>query len=456
MLSHDEQAIVAQCTPKGTGALALIRLSGNNAVEIADTVAKLPRQKKLATALTHTIHYGTILTPTRESIDTVLFLLMRAPETFTGQDTVEITCHNNPFIIQMILATLINGGARMAQEGEFSKRAVLHNKIDLIQAEAINELIHANSQHTLKQSLAQLQGSFSNHIAALEKNLITALAYTDASFEFIDEEHLEFNNTIELLLRTTAKTIDQLLQSFDQQKQVREGIRIALIGSVNAGKSSLFNAIVGTNRSIVTEHPGTTRDVIEASFYDEGLYWTFADTAGLRQTNDVIEQEGIKRSYEQASKADIILLIVDSSRAMSAEEKEAYAGLYQDFTSKTVVFYNKTDLACKAPALFAHSIEGSANDPVTIAMLMTTLRAQIKKLFTASSPYLLNERHYNILLQLKNELGAIFPLLGTPTIAYELISYHLQQAIAQCAEITGKSARNRAFEAVFKEFCIGK
>lgn len=455
MFSHDEQTIVAQCTPQGPGAIALIRLSGSNALEIADKIAVLPGQKKITEQPTHTIHYGTVVDIMGERIDTVLFLVMQGPNTFTGQNTVEITCHNNTFIIQNIIVAALATGARMAQQGEFTKRAVLHNKIDLLQAEAINELIHANSQQALKQSLAQLQGSLSQHIARIEKNLIKAVAYTDASFEFIDEEHLEFGHTVHQIVQTTLADIEQLLLSFDQQKQIRQGIRIALIGSVNAGKSSLFNTIIGNNRAIVTEQPGTTRDVIEAGFYDEGFYWTVADTAGLRQTNDRIEQEGIRRSLDEAHAADIILLVIDNSRSMTSQEQDTYQTLYRDFKHKIIVVYNKIDLPTQAPLLF-DGISVTTIDPTTIPPLIHMVRTKVQSLFHSSSPYLLNERHYNLLIQLKTGLSQLIPLFSSTPIAYELVAYHLHEAIAHCAEITGKSASDLALDAVFKEFCVGK
>jgi tRNA modification GTPase len=455
MLDHDADTIVAQCTPKGAGAIAMVRLSGTNAVDIADTIASIPH-KTLAQQPSHTIHYGTVLSTDTTTLDTVLFLLMRGPHTFTGQDTVEITCHNNPFIIEAIIASAIAAGARLAQEGEFTKRAVLNNKIDMLQAEAINEIIHANSQQALIQSLAQLQGSLSQQVKKIERTLIAALAYTDASFEFIDEENVEFGTTIKAILESTLHDINQLLRSFDHQKQLREGIRIALIGSVNAGKSSLFNTIIGANRAIVTAQPGTTRDTIEAGFYKKGMYWTLIDTAGLRQTADIIEQEGITRSLEEAHRADIILLIIDNSRPLSKTEEIMYRKLYNEFTPKIIVVHNKGDLQTQASPPFQPFYTVASPNPATILPLIEAIEHKITGLLsTLQSPYLLNKRHYTHLVELKQHLHQTLPLLGQNP-AYELVSYHLHQAIAQCSEMTGKTLTQHSMDAIFKEFCIGK
>jgi len=332
IVSHDDQTIIAQCTPAGSGAIALLRVSGEHAIAMVTTFSKLASHKKLLDLPTHTIHFGWVIDTAGNHIDQVLFLLMRGPRTFTGQDTVEITCHNNPFIIESIIQAALNHGARLANSGEFTKRAVLNDKIDLIQAEAINELIHANTQSALKKSLAQLEGSFSHAVKNIESSLIKALALSEASFEFIDEEDLEFGKQILTIIETVLATIATLKVNFDQQKQIRQGVRIALIGAVNAGKSSLFNALLGKNRAIVTNIAGTTRDVIEAGLYRYGNYWTLIDTAGLRQSADHIEQEGIKRSFDEAHNADIILLVFDGSRAMTSEECAVYKELYAQYS----------------------------------------------------------------------------------------------------------------------------
>lgn len=346
--SHDDETIIAQCTPQGNGAIALLRISGLEAIEVATKISSLASGLPLKNLPSHTIHYGYITNPQGERIDHVMFLLMQGPKTFTGQNTVEITCHNNPFIIQAIIEQALLHGARMAKNGEFTKRAVLNKKIDIIQAEAINELIHANTQFGLKKSLAQLEGSFSHWIEKIQKKLLKALAFSEASFEFIDEE-MSFGPQIKTIITETLNTITSIKKTFEQQLHIRQGVRIALIGSVNAGKSSLFNALLNKERAIVTNIAGTTRDALEAGLYKDGIYWTLIDTAGIRQTEDVIEQEGIKRSLHEAQLADIILLIVDNSRIPSPEERAFYTDIINN--------YKKTSCASIIKLLSSHCPE---------------------------------------------------------------------------------------------------
>jgi tRNA modification GTPase len=449
-----EHSIIAQCTPHGSGALALIRLSGSNAIEIADKFAHTQSGKSLRDAKTHTIHYGWVVAPDGTHIDQVLFLLMHAPRTFTGQDTIEITCHNNPFIIEQIISLAIKFGARMATAGEFTQRAVTNEKIDLLQAEAINELIHANTQIGLKQSLAQLEGSFSSWFVSIEKQLIKALALSEASFEFIDEEHLEFSAQIKKSLEDVQTTIKKLQTQFDQQKQIREGVRIAIIGSVNAGKSSLFNALLGSNRAIVTPIAGTTRDVIEAGLYKNGTYWTLIDTAGLRETDDEIEQQGIERSFREAESADIILLVVDTARELSAQETEIYRELLAQHGNKIIMIASKSDLPAKNN--FAqNSLNISSTAKIGLQEVEQKIQEKIDALFThVDSPFLLNKRQFNILASANEKLRTILPLLDDPE--FEIISYHLNDLLSDLSQLTGKSISEAGMDAVFREFCVGK
>lgn len=453
--NKDNQAIVARCTPQGSGALALIRISGDNAFSVVAKISQLASKKCFQDLPTHTIHYGLIKNG-NNIIDQVMFLLMRSPKTFTGQDTIEITCHNNPFIIADIIRLAVENGARHAQPGEFTQRAFLNKKIDLIQAEAINELIHASNQMALRQSLAQLEGSFSHWLALIEKSLVKCLAFSEASFEFIDEEEMEFGQQIKQEIDSILNQISSLKKTFDQQQQIRQGIRIAIIGSVNAGKSSLFNTILNSQRAIVTDIPGTTRDVIEAGFYANDTYLTLIDTAGLRQTEDIIEKEGITRSLQEAQKADIVLLVYDQSRPMSSEEKTIYTELLKRFSHKIIVIANKTDLPQKTSEFYKNTIHCSSITKKNIDAIQNALFAKVAELFTSiESPFLLNQRHYNLLLELEKNLQKIWVMLEGP-IEYELLSVHIKEALESLTELTGKSISEKGIDAVFKEFCVGK
>lgn len=453
LYTRDEETIIAQCTPRGSGAIALLRLSGVNAIEVANILCKLPQGKKLAEQQTHTIHYGWVIREDGAHLDQVLFLLMRAPATFTGQDTVEITCHNNQFLIETIIKEAIRLGARYAQEGEFSRRAYLHGKIDLTQAEAIDELIRANTEFALKKSLAQVEGSFSSWVQALEKKLIKAAAWCEASFEFLDEGG-DFVEEITQQLHTILEQISQLKTSFDAQKHIRQGIRIACIGSVNVGKSSLFNALLGQNRAIVADVAGTTRDSIEAGVYRNGVYWTFIDTAGLRQTADAIEAAGIERSHAEAQLADVIILAFDSSRALSAQEQAVYDAIIAAHEKKIVFVATKSDLPAIAEisgAFPISTITGSG-----IAELEQELDTKVAQLLqTHEAPFLVNKRQFQLLEQLEKNIHQIITLCRGD-VQYELVAHRLRDTLENLSELTGKSVSEAALDAVFKEFCVGK
>lgn len=453
ILPSDQETIIAQCTPSGTGALALLRLSGAMSFAVATAISKLPGNKKIDQLSSHTIHYGWIIDQRGNRIDHVLFFLMRAPQTFTGQDTVEISCHNNPFIIENIIQQAIAAGARLAQPGEFTKRAVINEKIDLIQAEAINELIHANTQQALKQSLAQLEGTFSHWIKKIESDLIKALAFSEASFEFIDEENLTFDTQILHIITHTLTNIATIKKSFDQQHHIRSGVRIALIGSVNAGKSSLFNAILNKERSIVTHIAGTTRDSIEAGLYRNGTYWTLIDTAGLRQTNDIVEEIGIKRSWQEAHQADIIILVIDPL-IISKDIDEIYQQLISQYGNKIIVVQTKHDLMSEK-INYAHMAVSNTTRH-NIVELEQLIDAKITALFqNYDAPFLLNQRQFNILLNIEQKLLFIQKMF-VEQIQYELLSYHLNDVLATLSELTGKSISEAGMDAVFREFCVGK
>ena len=458
MTVGDEKTIVAQCTPVGSGAIALIRICGQDAIRIVEKISLLASQKNLITLPTNTIHYGWVVDENKNNVDRVLFLLMHAPKTFTGQDTVEITCHNNPFIIEQIIELTIKNGARPAAAGEFTKRAFLNEKIDLVQAEAINELIHANTQTTLKHALAQVEGSFSSWVLALEKQLLEALSYSDISLEFLEEEEIEFSGKIKKILNSILSTIAKLKETFDQQQLLRQGIRIAIVGNVNAGKSSLFNAILDKNRAIVTNVPGTTRDSIEAGIYRNGNYWTLIDTAGLRKSNDKIEQEGIRRAENEARSADIILLVADGANKLSAEEKKLYLGLIENNKEKIITIKNKADLEQKNNDWIdkIKPINVSTKNKTNIHIVVKTIEQKVKTLLEKhDAPFLINKRHYNILLSLEKEITSIIKMISENT-SFELLSYHIKEALENLTELTGKTIDSKNLDFIFNNFCVGK
>jgi tRNA modification GTPase len=426
----DTDVIVAHCTPSGAGALALVRICGDAAVAVADCMAQLNNDKKLLTQKTHTVHFGAVVTKNNVVIDRVLFLLMRAPHTFTGQETVEITCHNNQFIIESIIQRAIDCGARSAQPGEFSRRAVIQGKIDLLQAEAIDELIHANTQHALHKALGQLDGSFSKTIKTIEDQLVRAAVFCQTSFEFIEEENLIFTSEIESLLSGVNTTIHKIRHNFDAQQHIRQGVRIVLIGSVNTGKSSLFNALLGKNRAIVTPIAGTTRDVIEAGMYKYGNYLTLIDTAGLRVSHDIVEQEGIK-------------------------ESAVYNEIIKTHQHKIIIVHNKTDIGCVLDD--ANAIQVSALARKGTDELFVVIEKKIAALFhEMDSPFLLNKRHYRVLDTVYTNVEDALNLVRKESVAYELISFHLHDALVQLADLTGKSVSEVVMDQVFRNFCVGK
>lgn len=452
-LCHD--TIIAQCTPQGPGAIALLRLSGRNAVSIASHISKLASGGTLISQNTHTIHYGQVMSHHGTTIDHVLFLLMRAPKTFTGHDTVEITCHNNPLIIDAIIHEAIRYGARLAKPGEFAQQAVMNNKMDVLQAEAVHELIHAHTSSSLSMALGQLEGSFSYWVHEIEQGLLKAQALCEASFEFLDEE-MTFDDQITDQINVLTTTIAKLQQSHDGQRHIREGIRIALVGSVNTGKSSLFNALLKRSRAIVSPVAGTTRDVIEASLTRNGTFWTVVDTAGLRETDDVIEHQGIQKTREEAHGSDIVLLVYDASRDLTAQEVEIYQELERMYPAKIIRVRNKIDLADCTAVDDQEVVDVSTKTGVGVEGLFATIESRAEQLIaTNQAPFLLNQRHAVIIDSVQERLNTIVTLLKKP-IAYEIVSYHLHDALTILSDLTGKSLHEECMDLIFRSFCVGK
>jgi tRNA modification GTPase len=455
-VGNQEQTIIAQCTPQGSGALALVRLSGAQSWTIAEQLSRLSHNKKITEQSSHTVHHGFILKPDDTDLDEVMFIIMRGPKTFTGEDVVEITCHNNPLIIQQLIDHACFLGARIAEPGEFSRRAVMNDKIDLTQAEAIYDLIHAQTEQSLKRSLAQVKGSLSQISHTIEAELVSLLAWCEASFEFLDEGG-DFADELRTRLNTLMTMLHDIQRGFNTENLIRQGMRVALIGSVNAGKSSLFNSLVGQKRAIVTPIAGTTRDSIEATITRDGVTFTIIDTAGLRTTDDIIEQEGIDRSLHEAALADVVLIVIDQSRIMNEAEQEIYTKLCDEHKAKSIIILNKCDLP--------QQIFFKTDDAVQISTVTKNGIKELEELLVQhyndaveqhNSPYLLTQRQRIVIDGVAQKLKLIQTLLNDSHISYEIVSYHLRDVLEQLTELTGKSVTEAGLNQVFKQFCIGK
>lgn len=454
----NSSTIIAQSTPQGSGAIALLRISGPDAVSIADGMARFRKTKKqLVHEPSHTIHFGDIVGKDDKIIDQVVFLLMRGPKNFTGEDTVEITCHNNSFIIKAIIARAIELGACVAQRGEFTRRALENGKLDLVKAEAINELIHAQTELALQKSLAQLTGSLSEWISAIENRLVESLALCNASFEFIEEE-TNFAPEIISHVTTIMDQIAKIQQSHSFNAQIRSGVKIAIVGIVNAGKSSLFNRILGHDRAIVTPIAGTTRDTVEATIDRGGINWTLIDTAGIRETSDPVENEGIRRSLEEAKKADIILLVSDGTIPLVANVAAFYHRLLDEFNDKIIQVETKSDLVLKHDHVLSKSALPISNKTgAGHAELIKTIENRVNRLFdSANAPFLINQRHHAILIEIQAALTNVKKMLERPTIHYEIIAHELQGILERISNLSGKSISQAAMDKIFQDFCIGK
>ncbi|MFH1253909.1 MAG: tRNA uridine-5-carboxymethylaminomethyl(34) synthesis GTPase MnmE [bacterium] len=480
-IAGEQQTIVALCTPQGSGALALIRLCGCNVFDIIESISKLACGKNVSQVDSHTIQFGFVIDPESSNpentdsigyskIDDVLFFLMRAPRTFTGQDTIEISCHNNPFIIEKIIQLACRYGARMARPGEFSRRAVLNEKLNLVQAEAINDLINAQNELALKKSMEQLHGTLSNFLLGLQADFVKLLGLVEACFEFIEEEQrdIDLNQSIKTHSLQILKKLNEVKVNFSQQKQIREGVKIALLGLVNTGKSTLFNALINQERAIVSQIEGTTRDTIESSIYNNGIFLTFIDTAGLRQTGDAIEIQGIERSLSQAQSADLILLVFDATQNLNLDQKIRYKEIIDLYLEKVIFVVNKIDQSdfekADAPASelriflkdYSNVIAVSAKERSGMSALFQAVKDKIKEIFLMQqSSFLLNQRQARLIAEIELKFDSVVKN-QLNSLEYELIAYKLKEILELMFELTGRNINEHVLDSVFNEFCVGK
>ena len=454
-----DDTIAAIATPLGEGGLAVIRVSGAKAFSIADRCF-LPVGKtslKPSASPSHTIQFGKIVRD-GEIIDEVLLAVLRAPRTFTREDTVEISCHGGLLPAKLVLDTLLAGGARPAEPGEFTKRAFLNGRIDLAQAEAVADLIHSRTELALAAANEQLAGKLSQRINRLRDDLMHTLAHVEAHIDFPDEDIApDTKDNLLKRLENGVAFMDELLRTADEGQILRRGIRAAIIGRPNAGKSSLLNQLLGRDRAIVSHIPGTTRDTIEETANIRGLPVVFIDTAGLRDSHDEIEREGIRRSRESLASAELILHVLDAGEPLTGADTNYLA----EFASKKrILVRNKTDLPvrlelpaeCPTPVVDVCCISGKGIEPLKDAMKSLVWAGEIKAEMLQVA---INSRHQDALNRARaTTRQAADALRADATL--ELVAMDLRIAANAVGEIVGKTTTEDLLDSIFSTFCIGK
>ncbi|HEX7653338.1 MAG TPA: tRNA uridine-5-carboxymethylaminomethyl(34) synthesis GTPase MnmE [Verrucomicrobiae bacterium] len=462
MYSPEADTIAAIATPIGEGGLAVVRLSGAHALNIADKCFE-PTGKsshKPSAATTHTIQYGKIVRQGRV-IDEVLVAVLRAPRTFTREDTVEISCHGGILPAKLVLDTLLANGARLAEPGEFTKRAFLNGRIDLAQAEAVADLIHSRTELALAAANEQLAGKLSARINQLRDDLMLTLAHVEAHLDFPDED-ISPDTRDQLLGRLDhgITFMDELLRTATEGQILRRGIRAAIIGRPNAGKSSLLNQLLGHERAIVSPVAGTTRDTIEETANIRGIPVIFIDTAGLREAQDEIEREGIRRSRASLERAEFILHVLDAGEPLTAEDRH-YLAEFKD--KKRLLVLNKSDLTTHLDLPADLAVPAEQRLPVSSlsGQGIEALKDAIKNLVWSGEiradqwQVAINARHQDALNRARAATKqAADALRGDFTL--ELIAFDLRLAANAVGEVVGKTGTEDLLDAIFSTFCIGK
>lgn len=444
---QEQDIICALATPSGVGALAIIRVSGKGAIALVQSGFK---GKNLTAVATHTVHFGT-LRDGGEIIDEVLVSVFKSPNSFTKEDSVEISCHGSDYVVRQLLKLLVKSGARIAKPGEFTQRAFLNGQFDLVQAEAVADLIAADSAASHRTALNQLRGGFSKKLGLLRQDLIHFASLIELELDF-GEEDVEFAEREDLrkLINDLQATIAPLIESFDFGNAIKEGVPVAIIGAPNVGKSTLLNALLNEEKAIVTAIAGTTRDVIEDTMVLEGLKFRFIDTAGIRETNDVVESIGIERSKQAIERADIVLFLYDSDETLHEVEQLEKALA----TGKKVIWLqNKIDQSATIGDKPA-GLGISARDNLGLEELKNRIVTTVKS-DSASDTVVTNLRHYEHLLKANEALGEVINGLSIG-ITGDFLAQDIRLSLHHLGEITGTIVTDDLLDNIFSKFCIGK
>lgn len=456
--------IAAISTPMGEGAIAIVRLSGEHAIQISDKLFRGVGGKRLLDVSSHTIHYGHLVDPkTTEVAEEVMVSVMKGPKTFTKEDVVEINCHGGLVSVNRVLQLVLNNGARLADPGEFTKRAFLNGRIDLSQAEAVMDLIRAKTDRAMNVALGQMEGRLSRLIQKLRQEILETLAHVEVNIDYPEYDDVE-EMTHHLLLekaRYVKTEIETLLRTSQQGKILREGLSTVIVGRPNVGKSSLLNSLVQENKAIVTDIPGTTRDVIEEYVNVRGVPLKLLDTAGIRETEDIVERIGVEKSRQVLKEADLILLVLNHSDELTTEDENIFAAVEG---MDVIVIINKMDLPQK---IDMNAVERLAKDHKIIKTSLLEdrgvdeLEEAIAALFfegaieAGDMTYVSNSRHIALLNQALTSIEeAIYGVeSGTPI---DIVQIDFTRTWELLGEIIGQSVHESLIDQLFSQFCLGK
>lgn len=447
-----DDTIVAISTTTGIGAISIIRLSGLEAINIASKVFS----KDLTKVLSHTIHYGYIKDG-EEKIDEVLVSVMRAPKTFTKEDVVEINCHGGIAPTNKVLELLLRKGARLAEPGEFTKRAFLNGRIDLLEAEATMDLISSKTDKARKISINTLTGETSNLIKDLRNNLIAIISNIEVNIDYPEYEDIEVLTNEKLLpsIKEFKEKLADIIKKSEDSKMIKEGIKVGIIGKPNVGKSSLLNSLLEEEKAIVTDIPGTTRDIVEGNIILDGIILNIVDTAGIRKTEDVVEKIGVERSLSVINSSDLVIFILNNNEELSDEEKMLLQTMEN---KKKIIVVNKIDLESKLDkTLLDNYIEISVKENIGL----NNVKEEIKKLFnlgeleTSDMTYLSNARSISLLHKAMNCIEESLEEIKNNS-PIDIAEFSLKEAWQALGEIIGETYTDELLDELFSRFCLGK
>lgn len=454
--------ICAIATPIGEGGVAIIRISGENALDIASKIFISKSNFDIKKMQTYTMKYGNVIDlEKKEIVDEVILSYMKSPNSYTGENVVEINCHGGVVSTNSVLNEIIKSGARLAEPGEFTKRAFLNGRIDLSQAEAVMDIITAKTELSMKSAMLQRNGSLSREIGELRKYLLNVLALIEYAVDFTedDEDVIDDNLTFQIKdgIEKTVLKIKSLLSNADEGKIIRDGLSLVIVGKPNVGKSSLLNALLKEKRAIVTDVPGTTRDVIEEYLNLDGIPIRITDTAGIRETEDIVEKIGVEKSKEKIEEADLIVLMLDTSREIDEEDKAIIENIKN---RKYIVLLNKIDLDMKISQEIISNLNNKIDISAKTGIGIDDLKSMIKNLFfngeiNSESLIISNTRHKQALYRsLENSEIALSKVKANEYL--DLISIYITAAMKALGEITGDELEEDLLNKIFSEFCVGK